>query len=256
MSEGAIDDAIRHAITKLSNLHATSTDAYRERVIQLGEAPERVVNVGAMGLDYLRRGTLLNRSELSASLNFELNKPFFLVTYHPVTLGAEPPAAAMSALLEALENFPDYQIIFTYPNADDGGRQIIPLIESYALSNIGRVLAMPSLGQIRYLSALKFTDAVIGNSSSGIIEAPSFDVPTVNIGVRQQGRLAAKSVLHCSATADGIFKAVRLAVSRKYKDENEKIINPYGQGDASFNVIEMIKSFDFSRTKVFHDWDK
>jgi len=256
LSEGANDDAIRHAITKLSNLHATSTEVYRKRVIQLGEAPERVVNVGAMGLDYLQRGTFLNRSELSASLKFDLNKPFFVVTYHPVTLGVEAPLATCKALLEALENFPNHQVIFTYPNADDGGREIIPLIESYASSNIGRVLAIPSLGQIRYLSAIKFTDAVIGNSSSGIIEVPSFDVPTVNVGVRQQGRLAAKSVLHCSATVDDIFQAITLAVSRKYKNEDEKILNPYGQGDASFNVIKMIKSFDFSRMKVFHDLDK
>ena len=253
VSEGANDDAIRHAITKLSNLHATSTDSYRKRVIQLGESPERVVNVGAMGLDYLQRGDFLNRSRLSASLKFDLNKPFFVVTYHPVTLGDEDPVASCQSLLEALEYFHSHQVIFTYPNADDGGREIIPLIESYASSNSGRVLAIPSLGQMRYLSAVKYADAVIGNSSSGIIEVPSFDVPTVNVGVRQQGRLAAKSVLHCSATVDAILEAIELAVSRNYKKEDEKVLNPYGQGSASLKVIEMIKSFDFSRMKVFYD---
>jgi|TARA_B110000879_G_C11183395_1_gene519800 UDP-N-acetylglucosamine 2-epimerase (non-hydrolysing) len=252
-SEGANDDAFRHAITKLSNLHATSTDSYRKRVIQLGESPDRVVNVGAMGLDYLQRGDFLNRNELSASLKFDLSKPFFVVTYHPVTLGDEDPIPSCQALLEALEHFHSHQVIFTYPNADDGGREIIPLIESYASSNPGRVLAIPSLGQIRYLSAVKYADAVIGNSSSGVIEVPSFDVPTVNVGVRQQGRLAAKSVLHCSATVDGILEAIALAVSRNYKKEDEKILNPYGQGNASLKVIKMIKSFNFSRMKVFYD---
>ena len=256
VSEGANDDAIRHAITKLSNLHATSTDLHRKRVIQLGESPDRVVNVGAMGLDYLQRGDFLTRSGLSASLKFALNKPFFVVTYHPVTLGDEDPVASFKALLEALEHFHSHQVIITYPNADDGGREIIPLIESYAASNSGRVLAIPSLGQMRYLSAVKYADVVIGNSSSGVIEVPSFNVPTVNIGVRQQGRLAAKSVLHCSATVDGILDAIALAVSRNYKKEDEKILNPYGQGNASIKVIKMIKSFDFSRMKVFYDLER
>ena len=256
VSEGANDDAIRHAITKLSNLHATSTDLHRKRVIQLGESPDRVVNVGAMGLDYLQRGDFLTRSGLSASLKFALNKPFFVVTYHPVTLGDEDPVESFKALLEALEHFHSHQVIITYPNADDGGREIIPLIESYASSNSGRVLAIPSLGQMRYLSSVKYADVVIGNSSSGVIEVPSFNVPTVNIGVRQQGRLAAKSVLHCSATVDGILDAIALAVSRNYKKEDEKILNPYGQGNASIKVIKMIKSFDFSRMKVFYDLER
>lgn len=253
VTEGANDDAIRHAITKLSNLHATSTDLHRKRVIQLGESPDRVVNVGALGLDHIKRGAFLTRSGLSASLNFAFTKPFFVVTYHPVTLGDEDPVATFKILLEALEHFRTHQVIITYPNADDGGRGVIPLIESYASDNSGRVLATPSLGHMRYLSAVKYADAVIGNSSSGVIEAPSFDVPTVNIGVRQQGRLAAKSVLHCSATIDGIVNAIALAVSRNYKKHDEKILNPYGQGNASIKVVEMIRSCDFSRMKVFYD---
>lgn len=175
------------------------------------------------------------------------------MTYHPVTLGDEDPVVSFKALLDALEHFHSHQVIFTYPNADDGGREIIPLIESYTLSNLSRVLAIPSLGQMGYLSAVKYADAVIGNSSSGIIEVPSFDVPTVNIGIRQQGRLAAKSVLNCSPTVDSILEAITLAVSRNYKKQNEKILNPYGQGNASSKVIKMIKSFDFSRMKVFYD---
>ncbi|HDM8144085.1 TPA: UDP-N-acetylglucosamine 2-epimerase (hydrolyzing) [Vibrio harveyi] len=253
ITEGAYDDAIRHAITKLSYLHGTSTEEYRQRVIQLGESPERVKNIGAIGLDHLKRASFMDTQELSKSLNFSIDKPYFLVTYHPVTLGEEAPEESFQALLDALDTFPDHQVILTYPNADDGGRRIIPMLEEYARSNPERVLAIPSLGQVRYLSAVKHAAAVIGNSSSGIIEVPAFDVPTVNIGSRQKGRLAAKSVLNAAATKESISNAVSLAVSRKYKAENENIANPYGQGDSSKQVIEMIKGLQFERSKAFYD---
>ena len=253
VSEGAYDDAIRHAITKLSYLHATSTDVSRQRVIQLGEAPERVINVGAIGLDHLQRTTLMSRDELADSLQFDLSKPYFIMTYHPVTLAEESPVDTFNSLLRTLDHFPSHQVILTYPNADDGGHEIISLLTSYAAERPGRVFAIPSLGQIRYLSAVKYADAVIGNSSSGIIEVPSFDVPTVNVGLRQKGRLAAKSVLHCATVDKDILAAIELAVSRKYKQKDEVIINPYGQGDTSSRVIEMIKFLDFTPMKVFHD---
>ncbi|MEZ9080161.1 UDP-N-acetylglucosamine 2-epimerase [Vibrio harveyi] len=253
ITEGAYDDAIRHAITKLSYLHGTSTEEYRQRVIQLGESPERVKNIGAIGLDHLKRASFMDTQELSESLNFSIDKPYFLVTYHPVTLGEEAPEESFQALLDALDMFPDHQVILTYPNADDGGRRIIPMLEEYARNNPERVLAIPSLGQVRYLSAVKHAAAVIGNSSSGIIEVPAFDVPTVNIGSRQKGRLAAKSVLNAAATKESISNAVSLAVSRKYKAENENIANPYGQGDSSKQVIEMIKGLQFERSKAFYD---
>ncbi|MDH5896554.1 UDP-N-acetylglucosamine 2-epimerase [Vibrio splendidus] len=253
ITEGAYDDAIRHAITKLSYLHGTSTDEYRQRVIQLGEAPERVRNVGAIGLDHLKRADFMSLGELGESLNFSLTKPFFLVTYHPVTLGNEAPEEAFQALLDALNCFPEHQVILTYPNADDGGRRIIPMLEAYAASQPDRVLAIPSLGQVRYLSAVKYAAAVIGNSSSGIIEVPAFDVPTVNIGSRQKGRLAAKSVLHCEANRADIERAIRSANEREYKETAEEIENPYGQGNTSEKVIEMIKTLDFNPCKTFHD---
>ncbi|MEZ8626762.1 UDP-N-acetylglucosamine 2-epimerase [Vibrio splendidus] len=253
ITEGAYDDAIRHAITKLSYLHGTSTDEYRQRVIQLGEAPERVRNVGAIGLDHLKRADFMSLGELGVSLNFSLTKPFFLVTYHPVTLGNEAPEEAFQALLDALNCFPEHQVILTYPNADDGGRRIIPILEAYAASQPDRVLAIPSLGQVRYLSAVKYAAAVIGNSSSGIIEVPAFDVPTVNIGSRQKGRLAAKSVLHCEANRADIERAIRSANEREYKEAAEEIENPYGQGNTSEKVIEMIKVLDFNPCKTFHD---
>jgi len=253
ITEGAYDDAIRHAITKLSYLHGTSTEAYRQRVIQLGEAPERVKNIGAIGLDHLRRTEFMNVRELSTSLEFTLDKPYFLVTYHPVTLGEEDPETSFQAILDALDLYPDHQVILTYPNADDGGRRIIPLLKNYAAANPTRVLAIPSLGQKRYLSAVKHASAVIGNSSSGIIEVPAFDVPTVNIGIRQKGRLAAKSVLNCKAAKSDILQSIKIAVARSYRGDNEVITNPYGQGDSSSQVISMIKTLKFKPCKPFYD---
>lgn len=253
ITEGAYDDAIRHAITKLSYLHGTSTEEYRNRVIQLGESPERVKNIGAIGLEHLTRSTMMTVPELGKSLNFELSKPYFVVTYHPVTLGDEEPEASFNALLKALDDFPEHQVILTYPNADDGGRRIMPLLEAYAASQPERVLAIPSLGQTRYLSSVKHASAVIGNSSSGIIEVPAFDVPTVNIGSRQKGRLAAKSVLHTEATQKAISETIAIAVARGYKKEHETILNPYGQGDSSRQIIKMLKELQFDPCKTFHD---
>lgn len=253
ITEGAYDDAIRHAITKLSYLHGTSTETYRQRVIQLGEAPERVKNVGAIGLDHLKRSTFMSLEALSQSLDFLLAKPFFLVTYHPVTLGNEVPEESFQALLDAMDEFPEHQVILTYPNADDGGRRIIPILEQYARDNAQRVYAIPSLGQVRYLSAVKHASAVIGNSSSGIIEVPAFDVPTVNLGARQKGRLAAKSVLNCEPNKRSIVNSIEVAVKRSYKLADEVVHNPYGQGNTSGQVIAMIKSSQFESSKVFYD---
>lgn len=253
ITEGAYDDAIRHAITKLSYLHATSTEEYRARVIQLGENPQRVRNVGAIGLDHLIRTEMMTVSQISDSLNFALTKPYFLVTYHPVTLADEAPCPSFQALLDGLDSFPEHQVIITYPNADDGGRKIIPMLEAYAQKNSSRVFAIPSLGQQRYLSVVKHADAVIGNSSSGVIEVPSFDVPTVDIGMRQKGRLAAKSVLNCEPNKESIINAMQCAIDKSYKKADEKIENPYGSGDASSQVIEMIKTLDGSVMKKFYD---
>ncbi|QBX81108.1 UDP-N-acetylglucosamine 2-epimerase (hydrolyzing) [Citrobacter tructae] len=253
ITEGAYDDAIRHAITKLSYLHGVSTEVHRHRVIQLGEAPSRVVNVGAVGLDHLQRSSFLALDKLASSLNFALQRPYFLVSYHPVTLGNEPAQESFSQLLSALDAFPEYQIILTWPNADDGGRKIINQLEKYAQRNPQRVLAIPSLGQHRYLSAIKHAAALIGNSSSGIIEAPAFHVPTVNIGERQRGRIAAKSVLHSPVITENIVQTIHQALNHTYKTADEIIINPYGQGDASAKILTMIKSTQFSSQKTFYD---
>ncbi|TMS92575.1 UDP-N-acetylglucosamine 2-epimerase (hydrolyzing) [Pseudoalteromonas sp. S201] len=253
ITEGAYDDAIRHAITKLSYLHGTSTEEHRQRVIQLGEVPERVKNIGAIGLDHLARSDFMSVNEIGSSLNFNLKQPYFLVTYHPVTLGEEPPVQSFIALLDALNEFKDHKVILTYPNADDGGRRIIPILEDYAKQHSNRVCAIPSLGQKRYLSTVKNAAVVIGNSSSGIIEVPAFNVPTVNIGVRQKGRLAAKSVLSCSATKESITEAIKMAITGSYKTTEDKIINPYGAGNASAQVIQMLKLLEFEPSKSFYD---
>jgi len=253
ITEGAYDDVIRHAITKLSYVHCTSTDEYRNRVIQLGEAPARVKNVGAIGLDHLSRSHFMTVDALSKSLYFPLIKPFLLVTYHPVTLADEEPGSSFKELLDSLDEFPEYQIILTYPNSDDGGRSIISLLESYAKNNPERVLAIPSLGQKRYLSAVKHSSAVIGNSSSGIIEVPSFDVATINIGLRQKGRLSAKSVIHCKPYKKDIAKAIHDGIKKTYKSNDEVISNPYGQGDASSQIVNLLKELKGGTFKSFHD---
>lgn len=253
ISEGAYDDNIRHAITKLSYVHGVSSEVHRKRVIQLGEAPERVFTVGALGLDHLKKSTLMSLDALSASLDFALSSPYIVVTYHPVTAAHEDPRTSMCAILKALDNYPQLQVILTYPNADNGGQEIIPLLEAYSAKAPERVLSIPSLGHIRYLSAVKHCVAVVGNSSSGIIEVPSFDVPTVNVGVRQKGRLAAKSVINCHTTTREICDAIDVALEKKYKAAGEKIVNPYGQGHSSEKVLKIIKRVRAPAFKTFFD---
>lgn len=253
ITEGAYDDAIRHAITKMASLHFTAAEPYRQRVIQMGEAAETVFNVGAVGLDHLQRHAPMPLSELSASLGFELRKPYFLVTYHPVTLADEDPESSFRAMLVALDRFPDHQVILTYPNADNGGRSLIPILQDYARREPQRVLAIPSLGFRRYLSALSHTVAMIGNSSSGIIEAPSFGIPTVNIGSRQLGRLAADSVLHCAPDAEAIYQAIATAISTDFAATCRDVANPYGRGHASERILRVIENHSGPFHKHFHD---
>lgn len=253
ITEGAYDDAIRHAITKMSNLHFTAAEPYRQRVIQMGEAPETVFNVGAIGLDHLVRDVPMDLDALSASLGFELRKPYFLVTYHPVTLADEAPEVSFRSILSALDQYNEYQIILTYPNADNGGRAIIPILEQYASERPDRVVSIPSLGFRRYLSALSHASAMVGNSSSGIIEAPAFGKPTVNVGVRQLGRLAAESVIHCAPDQIEIVRAIDLALSQEFKDRSRKARNPYGQGNAAAQIVQTLEQHAGPFIKHFHD---
>ena len=241
ISEGANDDSFRHAITKLSSLHLTATEAYRRRVIQLGEEPERVVNTGAIGVWNALNLSPLSVTELEDFLGINLEgEKIALITYHPATNETDlSPAAATRELLDALDAFPDMKCIVTYPNNDAGGASIVKLVEEYAQSHPRRVRAVPSLGMRRYHSLLRHTAVVIGNSSSGIVEVPSYGIPTVDIGIRQRGRIAAESVLHCGIRSDEIQQAI----SRALVSDFSRVTNPYYQPDTLRIMTESVLAF-------------
>ncbi|MEH6469993.1 MAG: UDP-N-acetylglucosamine 2-epimerase [Halopseudomonas sp.] len=241
VTEGAIDESIRHAITKMSSLHFVANEQFRQRVIQLGEQPGRVIVSGAPGIDNIQRLPLLPRDELEKSLDFSLGKTCFLVTYHPVTLAQNPASNSMANLFQALDRFPDAQVVITYPNSDAEGRQLITQINDYAASQPERVMVSASLGQLRYLSALKQVDLVIGNSSSGLIEAPSFGTPTINIGDRQKGRLTASSVISCDESTDSIVAAIDTGLSAEYRALAQSTANPYGDGNAVSTIVRKLQ---------------
>lgn len=253
-TEGAYDEAIRHSITKMSYWHFTSTDTYRNRVIQLGEHPDRVFNVGAIGLDSVKELKLLSKTEFEKSIKFKLNKTSFLVTYHPVTLENSDSELQFKELLNALDVYADASIIITMPNSDKGGKQIAKMINQYASSKKDRCVVFESLGQLRYLSALQHVSMVLGNSSSGIIEAPSFNVPTINIGDRQKGRVISESVVNCKPNQKAIEKAIKKAFSAEFQIALKKELNPYGTGNASEKIMKIIcKEQIINLKKKFYD---
>lgn len=238
VTEGAFDDSLRHCITKMSYLHFTSTEAYRERVMQLGEAPDRVYNVGALGIEQLRKEKQLSKEKLEEQLHLQLNRPIALVTYHPTTLG-ESAAVEMRAVLEGLSPLSNYQIIFTKANSDTGGRAINHIIDTYVRDNANHAAAFTSLGSSIYLSLMRMSQLVIGNSSSGIIEAPSLCVPTLNIGDRQKGRIRGASVRDVPADAQMIQQALEHMMCARYRWND--IANPYEKSDTSKTIIKEIK---------------
>ena len=254
-TEGAIDEAFRHSITKMSHLHFASCEAYRQRIIQLGEAPERVFTVGALGVENIRRTALMERSELAESIGFNLEKPYFLVTFHPVTLEKDSSEGQFQSLLDALNAFPEYLVIFTKANADTDGRVINHLIDEYAEKRPERCFTGASLGVHRYLSALKYATVVLGNSSSGIIEAPCFKIPTVNIGDRQKGRIQAISILNCSPDANAIKQTIDRALSPAFQEDLSGITNPYDRPGTCSTIVESLDKVDiFGITKkTFYD---
>ena len=241
-TEGLIDEAIRHSITKMSHLHSVAADSYRQRVIQLGEQPDRVFMVGALGLDSIARLNLLKRDELEASLNFKFRSRNFVVTFHPVTLESATAEDQLQELLLALEGLKDTGLIFTLPNADTDGRVLIEMIERFTQRH-DNARAYPSLGQLRYLSCVAECDGVIGNSSSGIIEVPSLHKATINIGDRQRGRLRAASVINCAPLREEISGSIAHMYSSKFRDGLATVQNPYGDGGASARVCSVICSF-------------
>lgn len=243
LTEGVIDEAIRHSITKMSSLHFTSTEQYRKRVIQLGERPERVFCVGALGVENIRTQSLLCREDLEKSLQFSLNVPYVMVTFHPVTLERHTAQVQIENLLDALDAFREYHVIFTKANADTDGRIINQRIEEYANRNTERAIVVTSLGMVRYLSALQYCDIVIGNSSSGIVEVPSFQIPTVNIGDRQKGRTRGKSVIDCGWKKEEVVAAIQKAQVLRKDRTLEKMTNPYEGVNTSDSILASIKSY-------------
>lgn len=259
ITEGAKDDAIRHAITKLSNLHFTANQAYSNRVIQLGESPSSVHCVGSLGLENITKHTsLLSKAELQKQLDFDLGEQYVLLTYHSATLAEENPVNSIKNIFAALAKYPTYKVIVTYPNADEGGRDIIHVLEQIAEQAPDRIIAIPTLGFLKYFSALKYAAAVIGNSSSGIIEVPAFNIPSINVGQRQQGRMAAASVIHCSVAQADIEYALQ-----RVDDGNVDLTgsNPYAlpvnskskTQCTSDRIVDLLIAGNFSTQKSFYD---
>jgi len=254
-TEGAFDESIRHSITKMSHLHFTATDEYRNRVIQLGEHPSKVFNVGGMGIENIKRLKLLTRDEFEKSIDFKLNKKNILVTFHPVTLENSTAKGQFQELLDAIDELKDTNIIFTKANCDTDGRIINQMIDEYVANNSHKSVGFTSLGQLRYLSALQYVDAMVGNSSSGLAEAPSFKMGTINIGDRQKGRIKSKSVIDCESNKGSIKEAFDRLYSNEFQELLLIVHNPYGDGCASDKIIKEIKSVDLQNIlkKSFYD---
>lgn len=242
-TEGAIDEAFRHSITKMSLLHFTATQQYRQRVIQLGEDPSRVFNVGALASDGLRALKLLDRASLEKTLGFTLGEKNLLVTFHPATLDGDTSGKQTEELLAALACFREIHCVFTMPNADPGNGIIRTLIETFASERPGKAIVHETLGQLRYFSLMRLVDGVIGNSSSGIIEAPSFHVGTINVGDRQAGRIKASSVIDCAPERESIKNAINRLYSRDFRLTLSQTINPYDIGPVSKKITDILATF-------------
>ena len=253
ITEGAYDDAIRHAVTKMSHLHFTSTEAYRQRVIQMGEQPATVFYVGSLGCDNIRDMQLMDKETLETSIGFGLDRNTLMVTFHPMTLGKVGAEKEFSELLAALDVIGNPRAVFTLPNSDAGGRVIIGLIEDYVAKHPGKSVAFPSLGAKRYLSALQYIGGVIGNSSSGVVEAPSFHIPTLNIGDRQRGRIMAESVLNCPADRNEIATGLQKVLNSGFRDSLLSVKNPYDKPGTARAIVDIIKTCEPGCGKSFYD---
>lgn len=256
-TEGAMDEAIRHAITKISYLHFTSCESYRKRVIQLGESPDRVFNVGALGVENIKNAHLVKKEDLEKQLDFKLKKPLVLFTFHPTTLESNVIEKEMKHILKALEEFQDLTIIFTKANADSGGLIINHMLDDYVRRHKERSMVVYSLGQVRYLSVMNIADIVIGNSSSGVLETPTFGVPTINIGCRQKGRIQAKNIINCNVNKEEIKTAIEKALSEEFRKKAKEANNPYDNGMTSEKILNKIKEILFydkiNLKKSFYD---
>lgn len=260
-TEGLIDEPIRHSITKMSHIHFPATNEYRRRIIQLGEDPNSVHNVGALGIENIRKLPLLNKEAFEESIKFKLDAKYhFLVTFHPVTLENSTAEKQINQLLKALEEVDkteDIKIIFTKANSDTDGRIINSKIEKFVKKHSEKSVVFTSLGQVRYLSSLQFIDVVIGNSSSGLIEVPSFKKATVNIGDRQKGRIKAESVIDCSPEKSSIVKAIEKALSNKFQEICQNTLNPYEKQNSSETIVSILKHIKIKDLikKKFYDFE-
>jgi len=245
-TEGAFDEALRHSITKMAHLHFAAAEEYRQRVIQLGEQPDRVFLVGGLGIDNIKRLHLLDRAALELSLDFKLGLKNLLITFHPVTLENQSSVQQMAELLVALEKLgEETHLIFTMPNADNGGRELIGMVENFVATHMN-ARAYTSLGQLRFLSTVKLVDGIVGNSSSGLTEAPSLATGTVNIGDRQRGRLKAQSVIDCIPQSHAIFDAIGKLYDVDFMQSLQSVINPYGNGGASQRIVQILRNHDLA----------
>jgi len=254
LTEGLIDEAFRHSITKMSHLHFVAAEEYRQRVVQLGEQPDRVFLVGGLGIDNIKRLRLLGRPEFEESIDFKLGRKNLLITFHPVTLEQGTARVQMQELLAALSDLQDTHLIFTMPNADTDGRDLIGMVKDFAATH-PHACAFTSLGQLRYLSAIAHVDGVVGNSSSGLAEVPSFKKGTVNIGDRQRGRLMAESVINCDPTRESILQAINRLYAPEFQQRVQQVKSPYGEGGASERVLQVIKHYPLEEgiKKTFYD---
>ena len=254
LTEGAIDEAFRHSITKMSHLHFVATEDYRNRVVQLGEDPQKVFNVGGLGIDNIFKLDLLSKRDFEKEVNFKLGNRNLLVTFHPVTLEKSTSKIHFQNLLNSLDLLTNTKIIFTKANSDIDGRIINKMIDQYVSKNENSI-AFKSMGQINYLSALQFIDAVVGNSSSGLLEAPSFKIGTINIGDRQKGRIEAESVISCDSNTLSINKALIRIYSEEFQNTIKNSTNPYGNGGSADQILRIIENIDFYNIikKSFYD---
>jgi len=254
-TEGAFDEAIRHSITKMAWWHFVAMKEYEKRVIQLGEDPKRVWNVGGQGVDAISKAKLLSKKELMKKTGIKFGEKNLLITYHPVTLEKQTSKKYFQTILSVLNDLKDVYLIFTMPNADSDGRIIMQMIDEFVSNHNERSIAFTSMGQLNYLSTMQFVDGVIGNSSSGLAEAPTFKIGTINIGDRQKGRLKAKSVIDCKPTKKSMRSAINMLYSKDFQDILPMVNSPYGEGNSTEKIMEVLKNADIPKEtkKIFYN---
>lgn len=255
VTEGAFDDAIRHSITKMSHLHFASTEAYRKRIIQLGEQPDHVFYTGAVGVENVKRLPLMSKEDIEKEIDFKIDENTILVTYHPVTLGNRTAKDDIDDFISALEERKDLRIIFTMPNSDTGSQFIVEAVNRFVNRNIDRAKTFKSLGVVRYLSVMKQVAAVVGNSSSGIIEVPSFGIPTLNIGDRQKGRIQAESIYNCLPNKESVLNGLDKVLSKEFRELASKVHNPYEKANTTEEIFKVISTYPLEQLNQKHFYD-